>query len=95
MRYFIECGIVGCSLFVTPLSWLPSIGRRCLSLPQCVVLLFDGNLDGSRPVSAATHAIAPCGVDVVFASLPIAVFAVVAGADRMKTMQMAVAAHAT
>ncbi len=51
-----------------------------------MVLLFDGNLDGSRPVSAATHAIAPCGVDVVFASLPIAVFAVVVVADRMKTM---------
>ncbi len=81
MCYIKECGIVGCSLFVTRLPWLPSIGRRCLSLPQRLVLLFDGNLDGSRPVSAATHAIAPRGVDVVFACLPIAVFAVVAGAD--------------
>jgi hypothetical protein len=51
-----------------------------------VVLLFDGNLDGSRPVSAAAHAIAPCGINVLFACLPIAVFAVVAGADWMKTM---------
>ncbi len=86
MRYFIECGIAGCSLFVTRIPWLLSIGRHCLSLPQCVVLLFNGNSDGSRPVSAAAHVIAPRGVDVVFASLPIAVFAVMAGADRMKTM---------
>ncbi len=51
-----------------------------------MVLLFDGNSDGSRSVSAAAHAIAPRGVDVVFACLPIAVFDVVAGADWMKTM---------
>jgi hypothetical protein len=51
-----------------------------------VILLFDGNLDGSRPVSAATHVIAPRGINVVFTCLPIAVFAVVAGADWMKTM---------
>jgi hypothetical protein len=49
-------------------------------------LLFDGNSDGSRPVGAAAHAIAPRGVDVVFACLPIAVFAVVARANWMKTM---------
>ncbi len=51
-----------------------------------MILLYSGNSDSSRPVSAAAHAIAPHGVDVVFASLPIAVFAVVAEANRMKTM---------
>jgi hypothetical protein len=51
-----------------------------------VVLLFDGKSDGRRPVSAASHAIAPCGINVVFTSLPIARFAVMAGANQMKTM---------
>ncbi len=78
--------MVGCNLFVTRLPRLPSIGRQCLSLPQPVVLLFDGNSDGSRPVSAAAHAIAPRGVDVVFTGLPIAVFSDVAGATWTKTM---------
>jgi hypothetical protein len=52
-----------------------------------VVLLFDGNLDGSKPVSAAAHAISPHGIDVVFAILPIAVFAVGAGANWMKSCE--------
>jgi hypothetical protein len=51
-----------------------------------VVLLFDGNFDSRWPVSAAAHGIAPRGINIVFASLPIAVFAVMAGANRMKTM---------
>jgi hypothetical protein len=51
-----------------------------------VVLLFDSKPDGSRPVSAAAHAIAPRGINVVFACLPIAVFAVVVSTNWMKTM---------
>jgi hypothetical protein len=86
LRYFKECSIVRVSFFVTQLPRLLPIGRCLLSLPQHVVLLFDGNLDGSRPVSAAAYVIAPSDINVVFACLQIAVFAVVVSANWVKTM---------
>jgi hypothetical protein len=58
-----------------------------------VVLLFNGNTDGSRPVRATAHVIVPCGIGVVFVCLPIAIFAVVVGTNWMKIMRVAVVAH--
>jgi hypothetical protein len=51
-----------------------------------VVLLFNGNPDGSRPVRSAAHTIVPSGTSVVIACLPHAMFAVVIGANWMKSM---------